>query len=74
MSKIIKELEGKVTEAQEKKWYPRFEKQSRYKNNGVYNIGRLYSTDTHELFLMFVAEMENIDYEGKIEEPEEEDE
>lgn len=72
MSDITTELERKVTEEQENKWYPVFEKRAQYKGNGIYNIGRLYSKCTSELFLMFVADMENIDYVGKVEESEDE--
>lgn len=69
---IIEELEPQVTEAMETEWYPIFEKQAGYVGNGVYRIGRLHSTDTRELFLMFVADMENLDYTDKVEEPEDE--
>ncbi len=72
MSNIITELEKKIGEWHEDKWFPKFEKQSRYLGNGIYGIGRLHSTNTRELFLMFVADMENIDYAGKTEEPEDE--
>ncbi len=72
MSNIITELEGKITEKQEDIHFPYFEKQSTYLGNGIYGIGRLHSTNTRELFLMFVADMENIDYAGKTEEPEDE--
>lgn len=72
MSKIIRELKGKITQEQEDEWFPKFEQQAGYVGNGIYRIGRLHSTDTRELFLMFVADMENIDYAGKTEEPEDE--
>lgn len=67
MSNIVNELEGKVTQAQEDKWFEKFNRFARYQNNGVYQISNLMSTDTRELFLMYVAERENIDYEGKYE-------
>lgn len=72
MSTITKELEKKITRKQEDKWIGKFNKQARYIANGVYKIGRLHSTDTRELFLMFVADMEDIDYVGKVEEIEDE--
>lgn len=72
MSAIIKELEGKISEELQDKWLDKFNRRSGYKGNGIYGIGRLVSTDTRELFLMFVADVENIDYEGKTEEIEEE--
>lgn len=71
-SEIIKELETKITQEQEDKWFPTFSKRSQCVGNGIYNLGRHYSTDTRELFLMFVADMEDIDYKGKVEEIEDE--
>ena len=59
-SKITIELEGKITKEMEDKYFPKFEKQSRYMGNGIYSMADLYSTDTRELFLMFVAQRENI--------------
>jgi hypothetical protein len=72
MSKIIAQLEPQVTESMDKRYRKTFESQAGYKGNGIYGIGRLHSTDTFELFLMFVADMENLDYDGKVEEIEEE--
>lgn len=69
---IIAQLSKKITASHEDKWFPKFEKHSRYMGNGIYSIGRHYSTSTRELFLMFVADMENIEYKGKKEEPEDE--
>ena len=69
---LTKELEKKITEQQEDTWRSKFEKLSQYVGNDIYRIGRLHSTDTRELFLMFVANMENIDYMGKVEEIENE--
>lgn len=64
MKSITEQLEKKITIRQEKKHFPAFEKQAKYKGNGVYNImgTNLFSTDTRELFLMFVAARENIKY------------
>lgn len=72
MSKITKELERKVTKEMEDKYFPIFGKQAKYLGNHIYGIGRLHSTDTRELFLMFVADMEDLDYVGKVEETEDE--
>lgn len=74
MSQIIDQLEKRVTPAMDKKYRPIFEKQARFVGNGTYTMGRNYSKDTYELFLMFVADMENLDYEGKDWETEEETE
>lgn len=56
----------------ENKYRAIFDRQSRYMGNGVYNLGRHYSTDTRELFLMFIADMEDISYDDKVEETEDE--
>jgi hypothetical protein len=63
METISRVLESKITGEMEAKWFPKFTKQARYLGNGVYNIPatNLYSTDTRELFLMFVAANEGID-------------
>lgn len=68
----IKELDKKISSEVEDKWYPTFCRQSSYVGNNIYKIGRLYSSDIRELFLMFVADMEEIDYLGKVEEVENE--
>jgi hypothetical protein len=61
----IENLEKKITKEMEEKYRPSFEKQSRYLGNGIYNISQytLYSTDTRELFLMFIACKEEIKFE-----------
>ena len=59
---LIQKLEKKITKEMEEKHYPRFEKYASYLGNGVYGIRGLYSTDTRELFLMFVAKEEGIEY------------
>jgi hypothetical protein len=63
---LIDELEPKITKEMEDKHFPRFEKQAAYLGNGVYSIPAtsLYSTNTRELFLMFVAVQENIPFEN----------
>jgi hypothetical protein len=58
-------LEKLITPEQQDKWFNRFEKRCGFVGNGIYKIENLYSNDTRELFLMFVAKMEGIDYEGK---------
>ena len=62
MKTVGEKLEKKITSKMETKWFPSFEKQARYLGNGCYNIcgTNLYSTDTRELFLMFVAAKEGI--------------
>lgn len=54
---LTEKLEKKITPEMEKTWMPYFEKQTGFLGNGVYNVlgTNLYSTDTRELFLMFVA-------------------
>ena len=60
----IDKLEKKITPDMEDKYLSQFEKQARYRGNGVYNISgtNLFSTDTRDLFLMFIAAKENIPY------------
>jgi len=62
MKTLIEQLEPKITQKMEDKWMPQFEKQAGYRGNGIYNIlgTNLFSTDTRELFLMFVATKEGI--------------
>lgn len=59
---VKKKLQKKITPAMEKKWFAEFSKQAKYRGNGVYNIlmTNLFSSDTRELFLMFVASKEGI--------------
>lgn len=48
----------------EKKHFPSFEKMAGYVGNGIYKIlDDLYSTDTRELFLMYCARQEGIQFE-----------
>lgn len=63
-SPIIKKLEKKISKEQEKKYEKKFERNARFMGNGVYSVpgSNLYSTDTRELFLMFVAVHENIKF------------
>jgi len=69
-SKIRLRLKSLITPTMEKKYLPYFEKQASFLGNGVYTIASLYSTDTRELFLMFCAQQEQIDYETEPSKPE----
>ena len=62
---LTEKLGKKITEEMEDKHYPTYCKQARYLGNGVYTMAGEYSTDTRELFLMFVAIRENITYKKK---------
>jgi len=64
---LIAELEKKITKEMENKYFPKFERQAAYLGNGVYSIPatNIYSTDTRELFLMFVAIHENIPFKKR---------
>ena len=65
--KLEAELEKKITTEMENKYFPKFEKQAAYLGNGVYSIPatNIYSTNTRELFLMFVAAQENISFKQR---------
>ena len=52
------ELKAQITQEMETKWWSVFEKQAMYVGNKTYSIGGLYSNDTRELFLMFIAQQE----------------
>lgn len=54
---------GKYFKNLEKKHLPSFTDQACYKGNGIYSIANLFSTDTRELFLMFIAQQEQVTYE-----------
>ena len=57
----LNNLDKKVkTLSQEKqdKYFNQFSKQASYRGNGTYEIGGLFSSDTRELFLMFVGQQE----------------
>ena len=54
--KNIKKLEKEITQEMEDELRPDFNRQARFVGNGIYMIAGLYSTDTRELFLMFVAQ------------------
>lgn len=65
MSKIIKQLESKISTDLEEKHRQQWEKQAQYMGNGVYMNCAMgeYSTDTRELFLMYVARKEKIKFD-----------
>lgn len=62
MRSLTQKLERKINIKMENKWRDLFARQARHKGNGVYFIPQtnLFSTDTRELFLMFVAAKEGI--------------
>ena len=72
MSKIIKEIEAgldihakkkRTTRSRvEDKYHDTFGKRAGYLGNGVYTINGNYSNDTRELFLMFVAQQEQVPF------------
>lgn len=68
VEKNIKYLESLLPENPdeiEQKYWGDFETQAFYLGNSVYSMNGLYSTDTRELFLMYILEQEKIDYETK---------
>jgi hypothetical protein len=68
MSEIIEYLEKRISNKKQDKYFPRFSKQAAYMGNGIYSIPQtnIYSTDTRELFLMFVAAQEGIKIPEKL--------
>ena len=58
----LEKLEKKVTPAMEAKHFKRFSKEAQSLGNGVYGVCGQYSTDTRELFLIYVAIQENIKF------------
>ena len=59
---LIEKLEKKITPKMEEKYRDKFDRFARYMGNGIYEIGGHRSTDTRELFLMFVADREKIKF------------
>ena len=59
----IEDLGKHITPEMEEKHWTRFERFAGHVGNGIYKIHELYSTDTRELFLMFCAQEENIEFE-----------
>ena len=60
----IKDLGKHITPEMEEKYFSRFERFAGHVGNGIYKIHNLHSTDTRELFLMFCAQEENIEFEN----------
>ena len=56
----VENLRKYVTPEMEDKHFHNFSKRASYAGNGIYCISGLYSTDTRELFLMFVAQQEGL--------------
>jgi len=63
--KLRDNLKRLISKEMEDKWFNMFSKQAGYAGNGVYTICNLYSTDTRELFLMFIAQQEQIPFENE---------
>jgi hypothetical protein len=60
---LLKNLGKHITPAMEEKHWDSFEKRAGYLGNGIYKIENLHSTDTRELFLMFCAQQEGINFD-----------
>lgn len=60
----VNELCNIITPEMEAKYFKRFSKRAQYLGNGIYNIDCVYSKDTRELFLMYCAICENIEFEN----------
>jgi len=58
----LEKLKKKITPEMEAKHFKRYSKDTRYVGNGVYSASGQYSTDTRELFLIYVAIAENIKF------------
>ena len=55
LDKLYKKVQEHITLVEEDEYQAKFAKFARYVDNGIYNIGSHYSTDTRELFIMWVA-------------------
>lgn len=57
-------LKNKITQEMEDRYFDNFSKQSCYYGNNIYGVGgtNLKSTDTRELFLMYCATQEGIEF------------
>lgn len=64
MIRTIKGLERKITQEMEDKYFFNFSKQASYVGNGVYSVpmSNIFSTDTRELFLIFIGINEGIKF------------
>jgi hypothetical protein len=65
MATKVSDLEGLISRKVQDKHFNKFSKQARYLGNGVYSIPgtNLFASDTRELFLMFCAAQEGIEFE-----------
>ena len=61
-SHIVLELQGKISKELQDKHWKQFEKQAGYRGNGIYEWRNNFSTDTRELLLMGIADVEEIKY------------
>ena len=61
---LIENLGKHITPEMEDKHFSKFERFAGHVGNGIYKIHEHYSTDTRELFLMFCAQEENIEFEN----------
>jgi hypothetical protein len=62
-SMSMEDLEKDVTDGMEKKYRRSFDNYARYVGNGIYTINKLYSSNTRELFLMYIHLKEDIEME-----------
>ena len=60
-SMTMEELQEGVTPELEEKYGDYFNRFAKYVGNGIYTIGRMYSTDTRELFLMYIHMREDLE-------------
>lgn len=60
-SMTMEELQEGVTPELEEKYSNYFDRFAKYVGNGIYTIGRMYSTDTRELFLMYIHMREDLE-------------
>lgn len=63
-SMSMEELEKDITPELEKKYGDYFDRFAAYVGNGIYTIARMYSTDTRELFLMYIHMREDIEMDA----------
>lgn len=73
MTKLVKQLQEKLDQHAiankttrqkvEAKYQKVFSKQALFMGNGIYTIAGQFSSDTRELFLMFVAQQEQVPFD-----------
>lgn len=63
-SMSMEELQEGVTPELEEKYGDYFNRFAKYVGNGIYTIGRMYSTDTRELFLMYIHMREDLEMDN----------